>query len=263
MTFSVTDVLDDGIERVLDRRLLPVFLALYAVHLALVVATQSYLERQREALAADPFVGEALLPDQFPLALDVSATLAWVVWGLALAGFVTASVVAFRALLAREDGPSSDPPSRHGLLLATAHGFVAAVVGVLVVATGLVLLVLPGLFLASAFAFTHAYISLERVDTVEAMRRSYAATDGYRLDVFVVLAVTVLTYLGVSFLGGFALAFSALLAAPVAGELLNVAFNAFAWLAALAILASAFDHLETARADAAEKWAGIDDELLP
>lgn len=295
MSFSVTGVLDDGLERLADERLLPAFLTLYAVHLGIVVGTQSQLEAQREDLASEALFGEALLPEQFPLALEVSLGVAWLVWFVALILFVTASMAAFRTLVAcgrgreREnvdededvsaDGGSVDVSSesnaesesvdtgldseRNSLLRATLHGLAAAIIGIVVVSTGLLLLVVPGLFLASALAFTHPYIALERVSAIDAMKRSFDVTEGYRLRVFAVLVVIVLTFLAISFLGGFAILLFDVLALSVVGELLNVGFSALAWLAALAILASAFERLESVRAEKEAKWDGIDEELLP
>lgn len=149
----------------------------------------------------------------------------------------------------------------HSLLAATGHGLLAAIIGLFAVGAGLALFVVPGLVLGTLFAFTHPYIATERVNAVEAMKRSLELTRGDRLRVFGVLVAIVCIFYGISVFG--ALALGVFASVPVVGELVNAAFTALAWLVVLAILASAFDQLETSRAREDEKWEGIDDELLP
>lgn len=149
----------------------------------------------------------------------------------------------------------------HSLVAATAHGLLAAIVGTVAVGAGLALFVVPGLVLGTLFAFTHPYIATERVNAVEAMKRSLELTRGNRLRVFGVLVAIVCIFYGISVVGAIALGVFA--SVPIVAELVNVAFTALAWLVVLAVLASAFDQLETSRVREDEKWAGIDDELLP
>ncbi|WP_207587000.1 hypothetical protein [Halomontanus rarus] len=149
----------------------------------------------------------------------------------------------------------------HSLVVATAHGILAAIVGTVAVGAGLALFVVPGLVVATLFAFTHPYIATERINAIEAMKRSLELTRGDRLRVFGVLVAIVCIFYGISVFG--ALALGVFASVPIVAELVNTAFTALAWLVVLAILASAFDQLETSRAREDEKWEGIDDELLP
>ncbi|WP_276254566.1 hypothetical protein [Halomontanus rarus] len=149
----------------------------------------------------------------------------------------------------------------HSLLAATSHGILAAIVGTVAVGAGLALFVVPGLVVATLFAFTHPYIATERINAVEAMKQSLELTRGDRLRVFGVLVAIVCIFYGISVFGAIALGVFA--SVPIVAELVNAAFTALAWLVVLAILASAFDQLETSRAREDDKWEGIDDELLP
>lgn len=143
----------------------------------------------------------------------------------------------------------------------TLVGVGAAIVGAFIVGVGLALFILPGLFLATAFAFTHPYLATERIGVLEAMKRSFETTRESWLRMFALVAAIVLSYVTISSVG--AMFVLALEAYPVVGELINVAFGALAWGYALALLSSGFDQVRRYRATQAEKWDGIDDELLP
>ncbi|USZ72101.1 hypothetical protein [Natronosalvus halobius] len=282
---SVLTAIDEAFERMSDRRALTVLGGLVVVQALMLVGLQSQLEAQRAFIEDEElFVpGFETLPDEFPLAVDLSVGVATALWLAMLIAFVALSVVAFRVLSeraartrGREDAadgepvdgePLLDPTSAEqpgwndGLGRATLSAVAAAFGGSLLVGLGLALFVVPGLVVATALAFTHPYLATERVGPIDAARRSVELTRGSWLRVFTLLAVIVLSFLTVSSLGAVALA--ALESSPLAGELANVAFSSLAWLFALALLASGFDQLEARRAEEDEKWAGIDDELLP
>ncbi|MFP9193551.1 hypothetical protein ACLI4Q_18175 [Natrialbaceae archaeon A-CW1-1] len=160
-----------------------------------------------------------------------------------------------------EERSASRPAWNEALARTTLSAFAAAVLGSMLVSLGLALLVVPGLVVATAFAFTHPYLATERVGVIEAMKRSLELVRGSWIKVFALLVVIVMSFITISSLGAFAVA--ALQAYPLAGELANVALTALAWLFALAILASGFDQLEHAQAQEDARWEGIDDELLP
>ncbi|MFC7231038.1 hypothetical protein ACFQMM_05720 [Saliphagus sp. GCM10025308] len=284
---SVLTAIDEAFERISDRRALTVLGGLVAVQALMLVGLQSQLEAQRAFIEEEElFVpGFETLPDELPLAVELSVGVATALWLAMLVAFVALSVVAFRVLSERAartrrrddtddvdgepvedesplESPSNDAPRWNDELgRTTLSTVVAAFGGSLLVGLGLALFVLPGLVAATALAFTHPYLAIERVGPIDAARRSIELTRGSWLRVFVLLVVIVLSFLTVSSLGAVALA--ALESAPVAGELANVAFGSLAWLFALALLASGFDQLEARRTEEDEKWAGIDDELLP
>lgn len=257
MSLSVVDTIEDGIDRLTDRRQYTVFLGVALSHLALTIGTQSQLAVQPEELASESPFGEGFVPEELPLALEMPLGGAILLWLAGLLALVTASLVALRAL--RSPDTSHDPGA---LAVATAHGIVAAVLGGVAVAVGLIALVIPGVFLATALAFTHVYVAGERANAVEAMRRSWALTRGNRLRVFGVLVASVVSFFAITFVGA-GLAVAATVASPVVAELVNVGFTALAWLFVLAVLASAFDRLEDVRTREERKWEGVDDELLP
>lgn len=313
VSFSAAEALGDGIERLQDRRLLPVVLAVFLAQLASVVGAQSQLAAQRSRLDEESQPFGALVPEELPLALDLPLGVAFVLWLAASLLLVAVTIVAMRvvatddesapeatgapsadvpsadaasadaawnetgsAVAASNDAESNDalstdapstvdrtdrPSATDGLLLATGHALAGAVLFSLAVGAGLVLFVLPGLFLAAALALTLPAVALDRAGVLEAMARSWELTEGRRLPVFAFLVGLLATLLAADLVGSIA---GALLAGvPLIGDVVNVALAAIGWLVAVAALVSAFERLEELEADDAEKWAGVDDELLP
>lgn len=316
-SLSIADALADGIDRLADRRLLPVFAAATASQLLLVVSAQSQLAAQRELLEEEPTAfGEPIAPPELPLAIDAPLGVALLGWLAALVSVAAVAIVAIRVLVEIGADPVDRPTADGGtdgiarpdegtdggadgtddaaatgdpaapvdgdtpaddrsrdrpthptddLVRATASALVAGFLASLAIGLGLVL-VLPGLFLAASLAFTVHYVALRRAGPIDGMRRSWGLARGNRLRVLGVLVVAGVSYVALGVVGGFLTLLVA--AVPIAGsivvgELLNVAVNAAAWLLALSILTSAYDRLEAIRAAEAEKWAGVDDELLP
>ncbi|UTF52090.1 hypothetical protein [Natronosalvus rutilus] len=279
---SVLTAIDEAFERISDRRAVTVLGGLVVIQALMLVGLQSQLEAQRALIEEEElFVpGFETLPDEFPLAVDLSVGVATALWLAMLVAFVALSMVAFRVLSDQaahtrrradavrdeveaemEPASAEQPAWNDELGRTTLSAVVVAFGGSLVVGLGLALFVVPGLVAATVLAFTHPYLAIERIGPIDAARRSVELTRGSWLRVFALLVVIVMSFLTVSSLGTVALA--ALESAPVAGELANVAFGSLAWLFALALLASGFDQLEARRAEEDEKWAGIDDELLP
>lgn len=300
-SLSVTGALGDGVERLADRRLLPLFVAVYVAQLANVVGAQSQLLAQRELLEEEPVLfGDAVALERLHLAIDLPLGVAILTWLVASIALVTLSMVALRAFVridatgdrdsdegefatadaraepnARRTETSVGPESSvgpetstddsiyetDGLLAATVHGVVGGLFAATAITAGLALFLVPGLVVATALAFTYPVVAVERTNVVEAMRRSVGLVRGNWLRVFGVVLVVGFGFLAWSFLGG--TVSLALGAVPVAGELLNVAFNAVGWLFSLAVLASAFERLAIARDEEEERWEGVDEELLP
>lgn len=147
------------------------------------------------------------------------------------------------------------------LVVMTAHGLLATILLGILISVGLVLLVLPGLFIATVFLFTQPFIATDRLGAIRSMRRSFELTKGNRLSVFGVLVVLVLSFFAISFVGGIlALAFTPF---PIASQLIDIAAGSIAWLVVLSLMSSAYDQLRAAQRQERSRWEGIDDELLP
>lgn len=112
------------------------------------------------------------------------------------------------------------------------------VVGVLcylVVGVGMVLLLVPGVYLACALAVAIPAAVVERPGILGAMKRSFALTKGKRFSVFVVFLVMFLVATAVAVFASFALpmltaSFSPMLGTLV-GAVVNLVFGTLLWVA--------------------------------
>lgn len=192
MSLSVADALWDGLGRTFERSGLQLIGVFVVVRLVSVVATNT-LNRANLAMAEElgalpgefatgPFAGLADAPTPFALGLGLAgAYLLYVVVALLAEA---ARIVAVRALFTdRTDAiPAADARRRLGP--ATVNGFVGGLVVLTLTLVGLVLFVVPGVFLALSFLFVRQEIAVRDVNFVEAMSGSWELASGHRLDLF-------------------------------------------------------------------------------
>lgn len=125
--------------------------------------------------------------------------------GVAAAGLVaiallweTASIVAVRVFAHEEPESLTTDDVTGNLLLATLNGFIGKIVVWGVILLGLMVFVLPGIFLAVAFYFLRQEIALQDKNFVSGMADSWRLTKGHRIEVFAVaLLVFVISQLDV------------------------------------------------------------------
>jgi len=152
------------------------------------------------------------------------------------------------------------------LPLAVLNGVVGGIVVGILVGIGLLLLIVPGIFLAVSFAFLRQEIAVEDKNFIDAMSGSWNLAAGNRIELFGLLAF--LAILGVVV----GLAIGALPpSAPVqvASVVVLAAISAYG----IAVVSRAYDQLRVERAAVAggaddagsedDEFADIDDELLP
>lgn len=128
---------------------------------------------------------------QMPLAFPISAGIAAVALLVLALVSEAVSIVAVRIFASDEtQGIPSDLVTRN-ILLATLNGFVGGIVVWVLIGLGLVVLVIPGIFLAVAFFFLRQEIAIRDKNFVQAMADSWRLTKGHRIRVFVVGLVVV------------------------------------------------------------------------
>lgn len=118
------------------------------------------------------------------------------------------------------------------------RGLPLLVVGALcyvIVALGTVLLVIPGVYFATALAVAIPASVVERPGLLGAIKRSFALTKGKRLSILAVFLVLAAVAVGVSAFGGFLLpqltaSFSPMLGV-VLGLVVNIVFGTLLWVA--------------------------------
>lgn len=124
----------------------------------------------------------------------------------------------------------------------------------LMVSIGLVLLIVPGVFLACALAAAIPAVVVERPGIFGAIRRSFALTKGKRLAIFAAFLVLFVIAIGVTGVGSFVIpqltaSFSPMLGTLV-GLAINVLFGTLLWIAPGVVyhdLRVAKDGLDTAQ----------------
>lgn len=145
-----------------------------------------------EQMIADMEQGVEQTRETSPLALGISPGLS--AGGLLALALVAeaASIVAVRLFATEETRSIPGDVVADNILLATLNGFVGGIVVWTLIGIGLVLFVLPGIFLAVAFYFLRQEIALGDKNFVQAMADSWRTTKGYRLEVFLVALLVVL-----------------------------------------------------------------------
>jgi membrane-anchored glycerophosphoryl diester phosphodiesterase (GDPDase) len=124
----------------------------------------------------------------------------------------------------------------------TINGIIAGIVFGIIVFIGLILLIIPGIYLAVALYFFLIFIALEDESFIDALQSSWELTKGRRLSVFLFFIGIVLVQILFSIVGGVAsLALGA--AVPVLGAVVNVAVGAAFTVFSLAALYDAYTQL--------------------
>ncbi|WP_435319304.1 hypothetical protein [Haloarchaeobius sp. TZWSO28] len=165
-----------------------------------------------------------------------------------------------------------------GLPSRTAHAVLGSVLFTSLVVGGLVLFVVPGVFLALTLYFVTAAVAIEDESVFAGLRRSWELTAGNRLDSFlfvcllaaVTISATITSTAVASVLGG-AVADQAALASQLAtatspvARLASIAITSVATVFTVALTAVVFDQLRdaTGAGGRGDDLADIDPALLP
>lgn len=150
--------------------------------------------------------------------------------------------------------------------MAVLNGVVGGIVVGILIGVGLVLLVLPGIFLAITFLFLRQEIAVADKNFIEAMSGSWNLTAGNRLELFALVVFLVVISAVVSFVVGF-------LGSSVAVDAVSIVAGTFVLVYSVAVISRAYDQLRAERGDVAgtasgssdgtDEFEDIDDELLP
>lgn len=258
MSLDIGTALREGFDRTTERNALLLMVAFVLVGVASTVVTETVtaglidaLERvaqqQGQAGEFDPSAfGET--PLALPLPLGVALALAFL---LALVGEAL-SIVTLRTFVSGERERVPGRFLRRRIAWVTANGFVGGIVVGAFVVVGLLLLVVPGLFLFVAFFFVRAEIAVEDTNFVNAMAESWKLTKGDRIEVFALAVVLVVVEL-VASAPAFGLGFVDAALASLVGAVVSGAVGVFV----AATVARTYVQLREDRGEPAE---GTDDE---
>jgi hypothetical protein len=175
-------------------------------------------------------------------------------------------IIAVRVFVSPETESISSELLTRNLLLAVVNGIVGGIVVLVLVAIGLFLLVVPGIFLAVAFVFLRQEIAVEDKNFVAALSGSWDLTSGNRLELFGLFVFLIVISLVAGFVAG-------LIGPSVLGAVINTAVSAVVLTYSVAVISRAYDQLRvgspepveagTAPDEGPEEFEGIDDDLLP
>ncbi len=103
--------------------------------------------------------------------------------------FLTAGFITIMLKTLREEGPSlKDFLGKQGYMLRLTGGYLIYSLAVLV---GFIFLIVPGIFLAVRFNFFDFFIVDKGMGSIEALKASYAMTEGYWWKIFTLIFVAV------------------------------------------------------------------------
>jgi uncharacterized membrane protein len=257
MTFNINDALTDGWDRFTTTTGLQLVVAFVAAAVAAAIVTNSmrrviFVESGivRSAFAEAPagayegfqsqFVG-TIGADFLTLPLGTLAALWLVVWLIQL----LLSIGAMRWFVEREaDSGLAGSLFTRRLLWTVGNLIVGSILYSLAVLVGLVLLIVPGIYLAVALFFYNYEIVVEGENALEALSNSWSLTSGYRLDLF--LLGLLFAVLGMV-LGGVTGPFA--ITDPTARALVNTAASGVLSVFSIAVAACAYRQLAGAGPD--------------
>ncbi len=251
MSLEIGSAIKYGIKRPLEKDGLMVLAALWLVMVVDEVMSQTAAAGMMETVMQDQVPGEFDFFTQMaaPLALPIPSSLAWILGLVASIVTIGVFVVGYRTFV--QEGGESIPEENYqrNILKTTLHGFVGSIVFSILVVIGLILLIVPGIFLAVSLAFYLTIIALKDVSFVEGLQQSWGLTSGHRFDIFLFGVGLVVVFIVLGIVG--AIASAALgFGSPAVGELIGVAFSAYGSLIVIGGLVHAYLQLDEDMGDA-------------
>jgi hypothetical protein len=212
MTLDIGQTLKEGFSRLTARTGILLFVVFLVIGVVSTVVQQSLNIAVLETLvtsseAAGPNAESPVPPDvaemlreqlqvqqaASPLAVDIPALVALLLVFLLALGAETATMIAIRVFASQRADPVSADTTEN-LLSVTLNGFVGGIVIAALVGIGLLLFVVPGVFLYVSFLFLRQEIALEDRNFIDALAESWKLTKGSRLSL--VGLVAILTIVG-------------------------------------------------------------------
>ncbi|EMA56560.1 hypothetical protein [Halococcus thailandensis] len=202
MTLQIRRALGNGITKTLTKAGLTFIVLFGIVEVVFLAATLTVTDAVIASL--DP-PAEATQPTtSMPLSLPVSATVAGIIGIVGALIMVLLSVMLIRVMTAEQQTITRGIYTRR-IGWVFLNSIVAGVVVGLLTMIGLVLFVIPGLFLSMSLLFTVIYIADEDENFISAIRDSWNLTSGNRWRLFGLYLVASILSMVVSSVPGFVL----------------------------------------------------------
>lgn len=251
MSIDIGDVLQRGYERTVARNGL-LFAAILFVVSVLDAMFSSGVEQGPVPPGGTDVPGMAPVSDLVtgapPVSLGLSPVVASVLSLLLGLVSLVVTIGALRTFVTDETGTLPREHFTEELLWPALNLIVGGVVFGITVAIGLVLLVVPGLFLLVSLVFWEVFVAVEGDDFLEGFRHSWALTGGRRLRLFALGVVVILVALVV----GIAFAIPGAVLPGVPGFLIEQVGSALVGVFILATIAETYNRLVATADDGAE-----------
>ncbi|MFW5984260.1 MAG: hypothetical protein ACOCRA_03595, partial [Halobacteria archaeon] len=192
----------------------------------------------------DTFFQESIQPG--PLAFDIPQSLTTLLSLATTVGVIVVGIVAYRVFAADAREKIPEEAYRRNIGMATLNGIVAGFVFAILFVIGLLLLVIPGIYIFTALVFFMIFIALEDENFLESLSSSWELTKGRRMSVFLLLFALLVVQIVVGILGAVASAVAGAVL-PQLGAIVNVAVGAALAVYSLAVLTDAYFQLRDER----------------
>lgn len=261
---DVEKSLRTGFDKIQARTGLVLVAVFFVVQLISTIASQSSAARAMERMGGmggmeelPPFFQDSVFRramEPGPLAFDLPQALITLMSLATTVAVVVLGIVAYRVFAADAREKIPEEAYKRNIGMATLNGIVAGFVFAILVAVGVVLLIIPGIYLFTALIFFTVFIALEDENFLESLSSSWELTKRRRMSVFLLLVALVVVQIVVGIVGLVAsLVAGAIL--PQLGAVVDVAFGAALAVYSIAVLTDAYFQLRDERGKSVEDVA--------
>lgn len=255
MSIEIRDVLGDGVDRTFSRNggilLGAVFLASVITQIGATSLVFDQLETWWEDLLADFPEFEEFVDDPevlFPLAFDIPAFLALGLFVLGILLTIAAVAIAIRVFYSSNTSSIPAELIFDNIAWVVVNLFIGMVIFGVLWSVGLMLFIVPGIFIFVSLVYFSAVIAIEDRSFVSGLSSSWSLASGNRWDIFVLFLAYFLISIAVYF--AFALVTSFVyLASPLAGQLIDILATSLLTVYFAAILAISYRRLTVGPAE--------------
>ncbi|MFP4188603.1 MAG: hypothetical protein ACLFR5_04240 [Halobacteriales archaeon] len=250
---DVEKSLRTGFDKVKQRTGLLLIAVFFVVQLLSAIASQSSAARAFEQAGGmeelPPMFQDSLFQGAMepgPLAFELPQSLITLLSIATTVGALVLAIVAYRVFAADAREKIPKEAYKRNIGMATLNAIVAGFVFGILVALGLLLLIVPGIYLITALVFFMLFIALEDDNFLESLSSSWELTKGRRMSVFLLLVALLVVQIVVGILGAVASAVAGAVL-PQLGAIVNVAVGAALAVYSLAVLTDAYFQLRDER----------------
>jgi Ca2+/Na+ antiporter len=246
---DIEDALRAGYDRTTARSGLLLAAVFFVISLISTIAAQSDAQRTLNQMGGQlpefmqdlPMAGGPSGP--LPLAFNIPGSLTTLMNLGSSIAFIVMTIAAYRVFAsdAREKIP--EEAYKRNMGSAALNGIIASIIFGILFVIGLVLLVIPGIYIGVSLAFFLIFISLEDKSFIDSLQSSWELTKGRRLSVFLLFVAVLVVNIVVSVIGGIASAVVGA-AVPQLGAIVNIAVGAALTVFGLAVLLNAYYQLQ-------------------